>query len=202
MEEVKRELDLKDELREKTLRLTREVVRLSGDAIKALHRGDYEKARKKLEAAGVRVREIRGLLPEHGDIYFTGYVQTANQEFVEAILLHSYLSEGTIPSPAELGVPATDYALGVGDFIGELRRRFLLTLMDGRVDDASVIFEFMEAVYNELMGLDYPKGLVNVRQKQDQARRVVERTLEDLTRAKLEDKLEGQIRNAMGRLGL
>ncbi len=56
----------------------------------------------------------------------------------------------------------------------------------------------MENVYNALMTLEYPKGLVNIRTKQDQARHILERTLEDLTRAKLNKKLEEKLKAAVG----
>jgi len=57
----------------------------------------------------------------------------------------------------------------------------------------------MEHIYEEIMRLDYPKGVVNVRQKQDSARKLVERTLEDLTRAKLTKKLEDKIGEVLRR---
>ncbi|MEO2152468.1 MAG: haloacid dehalogenase, partial [Thermococcus sp.] len=55
----------------------------------------------------------------------------------------------------------------------------------------------MERVYNALITLEYPKGLVNVRGKQDQARYTLERTLEDLTRAKLNKSLEEKLEKAL-----
>ncbi len=201
IEELRRELDAEDELREKTLKLTREVVRLSGDAVRALHRGDMATAREKIDEGMKKVSEIREMLRDHGNIYFTGYVQTAHQELVEAVLLYSYLKGERAPSHRELGIPAADYVLGIGDFIGELRRHFLITLMEGDLEKAEKVFRFMESVYSDLMMLDYPKGLVNVRQKQDQARKTVERTLEDITRAKLERELEDKLKSVLGRIG-
>jgi len=55
----------------------------------------------------------------------------------------------------------------------------------------------MESIYEELMTLEYPKGLVNIRQKQDQARYILERTLEDLTRAKISKALEEKLKEAL-----
>jgi len=51
----------------------------------------------------------------------------------------------------------------------------------------------MEKLYDELAMLEYPKGLVNIRQKQDQARYILERTLEDLTRVKINKNLEKKL---------
>lgn len=198
---IREVLDEKDALREEALKLTREIIRLSGDTVKALHRGEIEKARERLKTARQKVDELREKLKDHPDLYYTGYVQNAHQEFVEASLFFAYLTGERFPSPEELGVPHADYSLGVGDFIGELRRHFLLLLLDGRLDKAEETYRFMEEVYNELMTLEYPKGLVNVRVKQDQARGILERTLEDLTRAKLNAELESRLDETLRRLG-
>ncbi len=195
--EIREVLDEKDSLREEALKLTREIVRLSGDTVKALHRGDAEKARERLKTARQKVDELGEKLKDHPDLYYTGYVQSAHQEFVEASLFFAYMTGVEFPSPGELGVPHADYALGIGDLIGELRRHFLLLLLDGRLEEAEKTYRFMESVYEELMTLEYPKGLVNVRVKQDQARGILERTLEDLTRAKLNARLESRLKRAV-----
>ncbi|WP_457743040.1 haloacid dehalogenase [Thermococcus sp.] len=194
---IRRTLDEKDSLREEALKLTREIVRLSGDTIKALHRGDLSLARERWEKAHEKVWELYEMLKRHPDLYYSGYVQTAHQEFVEASLLMSYIMGKPYPWPSDLGVPETNYLLGVGDFIGELRRYFLHRLLEGDLESAEKAYREMERVYNALITLEYPKGLVNVRQKQDQARYVLERTLEDLTRAKLNRSLEEKLEKAL-----
>ncbi|WP_297506617.1 haloacid dehalogenase [Thermococcus sp.] len=200
VEAIRAELDEKDSLREEALKLTREIIRLSGDTIKALHRGEVEKAEERFRNAGERVKELREKLKEHPDLYYTGYVQSAHQEYVESALFLSYVTGRPYPTPDELGVPKADYALGIGDFIGELRRHFLLRLLESDLDGAERAYREMERTYNALMTLEYPKGLVNIRQKQDQARYVLERTLEDLTRAKLGNELEEMLEGLMERL--
>ncbi|AFK22672.1 haloacid dehalogenase [Pyrococcus sp. ST04] len=194
---IKKELDEKDTLREEALQISREIVRLSGDSIKAMHRGDMELAKERLTKAGILVKQLKEKLVNHPDLYYTGHVQTANQEFVEATLMYHYLTDRDFPSHEELGIPPQDYILGVGDFIGELRRYFLINLMQGNIEVAESTYRFMEEVYEELMTLEYPKGLVNVRQKQDQARYILERTLEDITRAKLNMKLQQKMEEVL-----
>ncbi len=197
MEDIRKVLDEKDLLREEALKITREIVRLSGDSIKALHRGEIKLAQGRIEKAKEKIKGLNEKLQAHPDLYFTGYVQNAHQEFVEAVLFYSYITDSEFPSPKELGVPEANYLLGIGDFIGELRRHFLLLLIDGRIEEAQEVYETMNRIYEELMTLEYPKGLVNIRQKQDQARYIVERTLEDLTRAKLTKSLEEKLNNAL-----
>ncbi|ASJ03230.1 haloacid dehalogenase [Thermococcus profundus] len=198
VEAIRRELDEKDALREEALRITREIVRLSGDTVKAIHRGDIPTARARFAEAEERVRKLKEKLRNHPDLYHTGYVQSAHQEYVEAALLLSYVTGESYPHPGELDVPKADYALGLGDFIGELRRYFLLRLLENDMERAERAYREMERVYNALMTLEYPKGLVNVRTKQDQARHILERTLEDLTRAKFSMRLEEKLRAAVG----
>ena len=191
--EIREVLDKKDELREEALKLTREIVRLSGDSIKALHRGELKIAKERLKKAEDLVKRLKEGLKGHEDLYFTGYVQNAHQEYVEALLFYRYLLGEKFPSPREIGIPEADYALGIGDFIGELRRHFLNLLLKGEIERAQEVYAFMEKVYDGLVTLEYPKGLVNVRQKQDQARYILERTLEDLTRAKINKDLEKKL---------
>lgn len=198
IEGIRRILDEADSAREEALRLTREVVRLSGDAVKAIHRNDLETAKQRLKSAQQLVEMIRESLKPYPMLYYSGYVQSAHQEFVEATLLLAYREGREFPSPWDLGVPEADYLLGLGDFIGELRRHFLLLLIDGKVEEAEEVYRFMEELYGELMTLEYPKGLVNIRTKQDQARHILERTLEDLTRAKLNKRLEEKLKAAVG----
>ena len=195
--QIRKVLDEKDALREEALKITRDIVRLSGDAIKALHRRDFTLAEERLNKAQELVKHLKEMLKNHQDLYFTGYVQNAHQEFVEAMLFYSYLKDKEFPSPGELEIPEADYALGIGDFIGELRRYFLILLMNGNIAKAEEVYHFMESIYEELMTLEYPKGLVNIRQKQDQARYILERTLEDLTRAKISKTLEEKLEEAL-----
>ena len=195
--QIREVLDEKDALREEALKITRDIVRLSGDAIKALHRGDFALAEERLNKAQELVKHLKEMLKNHQDLYFTGYVQNAHQEFVEAMLFYRYLKDKEFPSPGELEIPEADYALGIGDFIGELRRYFLILLMNGNIAKAEEVYHFMESIYEELMTLEYPKGLVNIRQKQDQARYILERTLEDLTRAKISKTLEEKLEEAL-----
>lgn len=96
---IRRTLDEADSAREEALRLTREVVRLSGDAVKAIHRNDLETARQRLKSAQQLVEMIRESLKPYPMLYYSGYVQSAHQEFVEATLLLAYREGREFPSP-------------------------------------------------------------------------------------------------------
>ena len=199
VDEIKEKLDEKDRIREKVLVTTREVVRCCRESINRLHRKDFVVAEERLGNAETNVKNLRALLNEHPDIYYSGSIQTANQEFAEALLFYDYLKKLEFPSPDDLEIPDIDYLLGLCDLVGELRRHVLLLLMDENPEEAKNTYRFMEGLYEEVMSAEYPRGLINIKQKQDAMRFVVERTLEDLTRAKLTKELETKIENILGK---
>lgn len=182
--EIKKVLDEKDKVREETLKIAREIIRLSGECIRALHREDSSLASEKFDRVKRLVRELQEMLEDHPDLYYTGYVRSAHQEYVEALLFYNYLNDEEFPSPRKIKVPESQYLLGLGDLIGELRRHFLETLVKGDLKEAEKICKTIKELYDELSIFEYPKGLLNIRHKQDNARYILERTLEDLARAK------------------
>jgi len=198
VDEIKKKLDEKDRIREKVLITTREVVRCCRKSINSLHRKDLVVAEERLRNAEIHVKSLKVVLDEHPDIYYSGSIQTANQEFAEASLFYDYLKKLEFPSPGDLGIPDIDYLLGLCDLVGELRRHVLLLLMDENLEEAKNTYDFMEGLYERVMSAEYPRGLINIKQKQDAMRFVVERTLEDLTRAKLTKELETKIENILG----
>ena len=50
--------DEMDRARERSLGHSRQIIRHSGDAIKAIHRGEWEKADELIEETGRMVREV------------------------------------------------------------------------------------------------------------------------------------------------
>ncbi len=184
IQEIKNVLDEKDELREEALRMTRKIIRLCGECIRAIHQEDSNLAAEKLGEARRLVKGLGRMLEGHPDLYYAGYVRNAHQEYVEALLFHNYVNGEEFPSPQEIGIAESQYLLGLGDLIGELRRYFLETLVKGDLEKAEKVCRSIKELYDEFSVFEYPKSLVNIRHKQDNARYILERTLEDLIRAK------------------
>src|SRR3954467_7948223 len=75
--------------REQALADTRQLVRLSANAIRAVHRGEFDEADTLLaQACGKHagLREFRATFPQ---IYWAGYVQDAQKEYAEARLVRT-----------------------------------------------------------------------------------------------------------------
>nr|HPR67571.1 translin family protein [Methanothrix sp.] len=183
-EEISRYFEAKDQAREEALALTRVVIRRSGAAIRSVHRSEFDKAQELTEKAGEALARIVALLVDHPDVRYAGFVDGAEQEYAEARIVFSIITEQRTPTPEEIGVEMTSYLGGLGDTVGELRRHVLDLIRQGRPEEGEVYLEAMEEIYHLLMLFDYPDAVTKgLRRKGDMARSLLERTRGDLTNA-------------------
>ena len=202
-EEISRYFEAKDRAREEALQLTRVVIRRSGAAIRSVHRGEFDRAQELTGKAGETLARIGDLLADLPDVRYAGFVDGAEQEYAEARIVFSIITEHKTPAPQEVGVEMTSYLSGLGDTVGELRRHVLDLIRQGRPEEGEVYLEAMEEIYHLLMLFDYPDAVTKgLRRKGDMARSLLERTRGDLTNAMGQKKLEVQIRELEEKLGL
>jgi len=192
IEKIEAELDEKDQVREIALKSSRAVVRLSGSAIKDLHRG--EKATHKLAELKDEVSRLSSLLGDHPDLTRTGYVESAFQEYAEVGIVLSLIENDDVPLPEDLGIGSVPYLLALGDTVGELRRFALEGLRRGDTDKANHLLDRMEDIYHALVRFGYPDAIAAVKHKQDVARSLLEKTRGDVAVAtnarRLHDRLD------------
>jgi translin len=177
-------IDAMDEARENALAASRKITRNSGDAIKAIHRGEWDNAEKAM--AGIR--ELNDFLHDSlkglPELYYSGYVEDAQVELVEVAVLYAVLRAEVLPTPESLRVENTAYLKGIGDATGELRRHILDLVRKGRPGEAEKYLDTMDEFYTEMMAFDYPDAIMHgLRKKTDVARSLIERTRGDLTNA-------------------
>jgi translin len=202
-EEISLYFEAKDQAREEALALTRIVIRKSGAAIRSVHRSEFDRAQDLTEKAGEVLVRIRELLVDHPDVRYAGFVDGAEQEYAEARIVCSIITEQRTPTPEEIGVEMTSYLGGLGDTVGELRRHVLDLIRQGRPEEGEVYLEAMEEIYHLLMLFDYPDAITKgLRRKGDMARSLLERTRGDLTNAIGQKKLEVQLKELEEKLGL
>lgn len=67
--------------REQALAVSREVIRFSANAIRAVHRGEFEEARRLLAQAGPRLEATQPIRVENPEIYFAGFLSDARKEY-------------------------------------------------------------------------------------------------------------------------
>jgi len=170
-------LNKKDRVREEAIRLSREILRASAEAVRLIHLGLYDKALSKVNEARDRVRLLKSLLNDHPDLFYSGLVYNCLSEFVEAVVVYSLIVDKTMPEFRELDVPYVPFLQGLGDSIGELRRHVIELLRSEKYDEAGIYLDVMETIYQFLRKLNYPDALIpGIRHKVDVARRLIEDT--------------------------
>jgi translin len=169
--------------REQALTAARRSIRASANAIRAIHRGDVDRARvlmeesrAAIEAGAVAARD------RHPDVYHAGFLQDAQKEYAEARLTEALVVGEDLPGPDELGVELAPYLNGMAEAIGEGRRAVLDLLRRGDIPRAEALMATMEDFHDLLASMDFPDAMTrNLRRSTDAARAIIERTRGDLT---------------------
>jgi translin len=192
IDQIEKNLDDKDAIREVALKSCRTITRLSTAITQGVHK--KEDITELFNSARDEASRLRSLVQEHPDLLHSGFVQSAFQELCEAAILLAVVNNENMPIPKDLGVTDTSYLLGMADAIGELRRFTLECLRAGKVEIAESYLEKMEVFYETLLRFNYPNAVVSIRRKQDIARSLVEKTRGELAVAMrgraLEKKME------------
>jgi translin len=193
------ELDGKFTAREVALSSSRKLIRTSANAIRALHRGEVDRAEELMAEASVLLEEARDACRDHPDVLHAGFVSDAAKEYAEARLTAA-LSQGLrLPLPAEIGVEVAPYLNGLGEAVGELRRRLLDLLRQGEIDQAEQTLAAMVEVLDLLASLDYPDGMTGgLRRTTDVARALIERSRADLTTTVVQERLRADLQRHLG----
>ena len=185
------QLTIRNKAREQALSVSREVIRFSANAIRAVHRGQFEDAQKIIDQAAQRLKETEPIRTQNPEIYFAGFLADARKEFSEANCTLAVLSGNAIPRPDDLGVDPSSFLNGLAEVIGEIRRFVLDSLRRDQFDRCLELMDVMDEIYSILMTVDFPEGVTGgLRHSTDQMRGVLERTRGDLTMAMRQHKLE------------
>jgi len=186
----------KDAAREKALRLSREIIRYSANAIRAVHRQEKVNAEQLLVSAHALLRELANdVLQKHDDLVHAGFVHDAQKEFAEASTTLALVTGKPLPEPEALGVSYPAYLNGLGEAVGELRRYLLDSLRRNDLSRCEELLAIMDDIYAVLITMDFPEGITyGLRRTSDAVRGILEKTRGDLTlvlrQKELEEKLE------------
>jgi translin len=178
------ELDRKNSSREQALRWSRELVRTCANSIRAVHRHEFATAETLVAEARALNEQICRALADYADLYWTGYVQDAQKELVEACCTLALVRCEPLPDPATIGIAPAAFLNGLGEAVGELRRYVLDLLRRGEVTGCEPLLGAMDEIYGLLVTLDYPDALTGgLRRTTDVTRGILEKTRGDLTLA-------------------
>lgn len=179
---IREDLEAKDAAREKVLPLCREAIRHCANAIREVHRQQFDQAKKLLETARERLTEVEQNASGYGELGYAGFVRDARKEFAEGSITLALVTGKRLPDPDELGIDAAAYLNGLGEAAGEMRRYILDSMRRGNLSQGEELLEAMDDIYNALFSMDFPDAITGgLRRTTDMVRGVLERTRSDLT---------------------
>jgi translin len=181
---IRDELAAKDAAREKVLPRCRDAIRHCSQAIRAVHRQEFNKARELLKSARNLLGEAENTCSDHNELSYAGFVRDAQKEFAEGSITLAQVTGKPLPTPEELGVDVVSYLKGMGEAVGELRRYLLDNMRRGDLSSGEELLAAMDDIYNTLVTMDFPDAITGgLRHTTDMVRGVLERTRSDLTLA-------------------
>ncbi len=186
-----REMEAKNAAREKALAASRELTRSCSLSIRAIHRGENDRARELRDKAKAISDQINSDLQGFPEFRYAGYVQDSQKELAEASITYALIAREPIPTPQELSVEAAAYVNGMGESVGELRRYILDKLRHGNTERCEEILQIMDDIYSILVTIDFPDAMTGgLRRTTDSVRGIMEKTRGDLTTALRQRDLE------------
>ena len=203
-EQIRRRFSAEDAARERVLPVCREVIRHCSQAIRAVHRHEFDQAGERLKSARQLLDEAGQAIVSYRELGSTGFFRDAQKEFAEGSITLALVTGGELPGPDELGVDPAAYLNGLGEAVGELRRYLLDSMRQGDLSRGGELLSAMDDIYSVLVTMDFPDAITGgLRRTTDMVRGVLERTRSDLTlvmrQKELEDRLEKFERSSDGR---
>lgn len=190
-ESLREEFDARNAARDRALSSSRNAIRACGNAIRALHRYEYDVAGKLIDEAQGHIDSAREGLSGFPDIFHAGFLHDAEKELAEARITFALVTDAPFPSPADLGLPATAFLKGMAEAVGELRRHILDLMRHGELKRCEQLLGAMDDIYYLLVSMDYPDGITyGLRRLTDVARSIIERTRGDFTTSTIQNALK------------
>tara|TARA_Y100001970_G_scaffold81776_1_gene103570 strand:- start:1852 stop:2460 length:609 start_codon:yes stop_codon:yes gene_type:complete len=188
--ELKNSFDSIYTVREESLKISRQAIQYASKSIRSVHRSELIEAEEFLIECQKCLSELMIITYDYPMIKYNGFVVDAEKEMVEASLVLTFEKDNILLFPSELNVSSVGYIGGLGDAIGEWRRRALDLLRELDIDSASKYLSIMELSMDILSELDYPDGMTGgLRRIADNARAIIERTRSDITNATVQAQL-------------
>ena len=198
-EQIRQTLSAKDAAREKALPLCREVIRHCSQAIRAVHRQEFDQAKKQLQSAGNLLNEAKQAVNAHSELSNASFIRDAQKEFAEGNITLTLVTGKQPPDPDELGIDPAAYLNGLGEAVGELRRYLLDSIRRGDLSQGEKLLSAMDDVYIILITMDFPDAITGgLRRTTDMVRGVLERTRSDLTLVMSQNDLEHKLKKLEG----
>ena len=202
-DEVRATFEAKSAARDAAITQSRTLIQYCANAIRAVHRHEWENAQNRLDKAQQAADELRAEVDGYPDLYFSGYTQDALKEYVEAYATYALVRGESLPTPASLKVEHPTYLNGLAEAASELRRQILDIIRKGHSDEVERLLDAMDTIYGVLLTFDFHDAITGgLRRRMDSLRGVLERTRGDVTNSLRQQKLQAALAEFERRIGL
>jgi translin len=202
-EKVRETFEAKNAARDAAINQSRTLIQHCANAIRAVHRHEWETAQARLQTAHLQADALRAQVADYPDLYHSGYTQDALKEYVEAFATYAMVRDDELPTPESLGVEDSTYLNGLAEAASELRRQILDIIRKGHSDEAERLLEAMDTIYGTLIAFDFHDAITGgLRRRLDALRGVLERTRGDVTNSLRQQKLQSALAEFEARIGL
>ena len=157
LESIKSKIDSYEDQRDKVIRISRDVIKLSKKVIYALHRKDMKSAGRAVTQMN---KEFRKLAPaaKHPKLLASGSYKVAVQEYVEALCFYELMKNNRIPTNTKLKLDPEFYLMGLIDLTGELVRKAINSAIKGDYKTSVKLKDLVSDLYDELLLFDFAGG--------------------------------------------
>ncbi len=202
-EDIRAVFEAKNAARDAAINQSRVVIQHSANAIRAVHRHEWETAQARLGNAQAAADVLRAQVADYPDLYHSGYTQDALKEYVEAYATYALVRGEPLPTAETLGVEHATYLNGLAEAASELRRQILDIIRHRHSAEAERLLSAMDTIYGVLITFDFHDAITGgLRRRMDQLRGVLERTRGDVTNSLRQQQLQAALADFERRIGL
>jgi translin len=149
--DMRNDYDEFDQKREKLIKDSRDLLKLSKQIIYAIHRHDMKPAETAVAKIKKALAALQSLVKGNPQLEAVGAYKVAVGEYAEALLYYHFIKDNQIPTRAQLKIDAESYLLGLCDLTGELVRKAVFLAGKGKYSDVMKIKECVDEIYGEII---------------------------------------------------
>jgi len=187
LESIKLKIDAFEQQRDKVIRISRDVVKLSKKTIYALHRKDMRSAGKAVSEMKTVFKNLATIV-KHPKLLSSGSYKVAVQEYVEALCFYELMKNNKIPTNTRLKLDPEFYLMGLIDLTGELVRKAINSAIKEDYKTAVNLKNLVSELYDELLLFDFAGG--ELRKKFDSIKYDLKKLDDLVLNLKLSKKIE------------
>ena len=154
IEQIRERMEAYDKLREELIKASRDVQKLSKQAIFAVHRGNLKESRQKLDQSRAIAQSILERMKDSISLR-QGAVSNCIEEWAEGMLFLEWMTSRKLLTKAELGiVNDVEYVGGLSDFTGEIGRVAVAYATNRNIDGVKEVMQTDVIVLSALAELN------------------------------------------------